>query len=81
MECRHLPVPPRRPHSFNGAAGAESLAACRRALADAANDLTFTMLGEAYAQAPSVSFDYAIAEKASNLVCVPLETSWSDFGS
>jgi mannose-1-phosphate guanylyltransferase / mannose-6-phosphate isomerase len=38
-------------------------------------------LGEAYARAPSISFDYAIAEKASNLVCVPLDTPWSDIGS
>ena len=50
----------------------EILAACRLALAGATSDLTFTILGDAYAQAPSISLDYAIAEKASNLACVPL---------
>lgn len=57
------------------------LAACRLALAGAASDLTFTILGEAYAQAPSISIDYAIAEKAPKMACVPLATPWSDIGS
>jgi mannose-1-phosphate guanylyltransferase/mannose-6-phosphate isomerase len=30
---------------------------------------------------PSISLDYAIMEKAHNIVCVPLSTSWSDVGS
>ncbi len=59
----------------------EILAACRLAVAGAKSDLTFTILGDAYAQAPSISLDYAIAEKASNLACVPLHTAWSDVGS
>ena len=33
------------------------------------------------AQAPSISIDYAIAEKAANMSCVPLHTAWSDIGS
>ena len=57
------------------------LAACRRALDGAAQDLTFRILGEAYAQAPAISLDYAIVEKAANIACVPLTTSWSDVGS
>ncbi len=57
------------------------LAACRLALAGAVEDLTFKLLGEAYGQAPSISLDYAIAEKAPRMACVPLATSWSDVGS
>ena len=59
----------------------EILAACRAALAGATEDMNFTVLGDAYAKAPSISLDYAIAEKAANLRCVPLTTSWSDVGS
>jgi len=59
----------------------EILAACRAALAGATEDMNFTVLGEAYAKAPSISLDYAIAEKAGNLRCVPLGTAWSDVGS
>jgi len=59
----------------------EIIAACRMALAGAVSDLTFTILGDAYAQAPSISIDYAIAEKAAKMACVPLATPWSDIGS
>lgn len=59
----------------------EILAACRRALNDATKDLGFRQLGESYREAPSISLDYAIMEKASDIVCVPLSTSWSDLGS
>jgi mannose-1-phosphate guanylyltransferase / mannose-6-phosphate isomerase len=59
----------------------EILAACRRALDDAVEDLDFLVLGAAYAQAPAISLDYAVAEKAGNLACVPLEAPWSDVGS
>ena len=38
-------------------------------------------LGKSYERAPSISLDYAIMEKARNIVCVPLATSWSDVGS
>jgi mannose-1-phosphate guanylyltransferase/mannose-6-phosphate isomerase len=57
------------------------LAACRAALASATDDMNFKVLGEAYSKAPSISLDYAIAEKAANLRCVPLDTAWSDVGS
>ena len=43
--------------------------------------MNFKVLGDAYAQAPAISLDYAIAEKATNLRCVPLATAWSDVGS
>ena len=59
----------------------EVLAACRSALAGAKQDLKFTVLGDAYSKAPAISLDYAIAEKAANLRCVPLGTAWSDVGS
>jgi mannose-1-phosphate guanylyltransferase/mannose-6-phosphate isomerase len=57
------------------------LAACRRALNESVMDLEFRSLGESYVQAPSISLDYAILEKADNVVCVPLTTGWSDVGS
>lgn len=57
------------------------VSACRGALATLTEDLNFKVLGGAYAQAPAISLDYAIAEKASNLRCVPLGTAWSDVGS
>ena len=59
----------------------EILSACRKALNEATTDLGFRQLGDSYARAPSISFDYAIMEKASDITCVPLSTSWSDVGS
>jgi mannose-1-phosphate guanylyltransferase/mannose-6-phosphate isomerase len=59
----------------------EILHACRRALDDVTEDLDFVRLGAAYAEAPSMSLDYAIVEKVEVLRCVPLTTSWSDVGS
>jgi mannose-1-phosphate guanylyltransferase/mannose-6-phosphate isomerase len=57
------------------------LEACRTSLDAATEDLTFRVLNGAYAQAPAISLDYAVAEKAGNMRCVPLKTSWSDVGS
>jgi mannose-1-phosphate guanylyltransferase/mannose-6-phosphate isomerase len=57
------------------------LDAARKSLDMATEDLTFGVLGEAYREAPSISLDYAVAEKASNLACVKLDTPWSDVGS
>jgi mannose-1-phosphate guanylyltransferase/mannose-1-phosphate guanylyltransferase/mannose-6-phosphate isomerase len=59
----------------------EIVRACRRALDDAIEDLGFVVLGNAYAEAPEISLDYAVAEKANNLRCVKLDTRWSDVGS
>ena len=59
----------------------EILTPCRQALNEAVNDLGFRHLGKSYSQAPSISLDYAIMEKADNIVCVPLSTTWSDVGS
>jgi mannose-1-phosphate guanylyltransferase len=57
------------------------LESCRKSLAEATEDLGFRVLNESYSDAPAISLDYAIAEKAENLICVPLTTSWSDVGS
>jgi len=54
---------------------------CRRSLTEANEDLGFVRLSRSYKEAPSISLDHAVAEKADNLVCVPLNTSWSDVGS
>ena len=59
----------------------EILVACRLALNEATKDLGFRQLGKSYQRAPSISLDYAIMEKARDIVCVPLSTSWSDVGS
>jgi len=59
----------------------EILAVCRRALNEAVKDLDFRILGKTYAQASAISLDHAIAEKADKIVCVPLNTPWSDVGS
>ncbi|MCA8882285.1 MAG: mannose-1-phosphate guanylyltransferase/mannose-6-phosphate isomerase, partial [Rhodobacteraceae bacterium] len=58
------------------------LAACRRAVERAEPDLDFLRLeAEAFAAAPEDSLDYAIMEKARDVVTVPLECGWSDLGS
>ena len=49
------------------------LETCRRSLAEATEDLGFLRLSDAYNDAPSISLDYAVAEKADNLRCVPLD--------
>ncbi len=54
---------------------------CEKALADAEDDIGFTRLGAAYADATSKSIDYAIMEKASGIVTVPVAAGWSDLGS
>lgn len=35
---------------------------------------------ESFAKSPNVSIDYAVMEKSDNVVCVPLDASWSDVG-
>jgi mannose-1-phosphate guanylyltransferase/mannose-6-phosphate isomerase len=57
------------------------LEASRRSLHAAKEDLGFLRLNGAYEKAPTISLDYAIAEKADNIRCVPLDTPWSDVGS
>ncbi|HSF24851.1 MAG TPA: mannose-1-phosphate guanylyltransferase/mannose-6-phosphate isomerase [Blastocatellia bacterium] len=57
------------------------LEGCQSSLAEVRTDLGFRVLNGAYSSVPCISLDYAIAEKADNLMCVPLATSWSDVGS
>jgi len=45
-------------------------------------DLDFTRLDEqAFAELDSISIDYAIMEKASNVACAPIAPDWDDLGS
>ncbi|WP_244266921.1 mannose-1-phosphate guanylyltransferase/mannose-6-phosphate isomerase [Polycladidibacter stylochi] len=45
-------------------------------------DLDFQRLDlDAFTACPSISFDYAIMEKAQNIACVPMDPNWSDLGA
>ena len=47
----------------------------------AVRDLDFIRVDkESFAVAPNISIDYALMEKSSNVVCVPLNAGWSDVG-
>lgn len=54
----------------------------RQALAERKTDLDFIRLGvEAFAAAPSISIDYAVAERTRRAAVVPADLGWSDVGS
>lgn len=56
--------------------------ACRRAIEDGGEDLDFFRLdGAGFAQAPSISIDYAVMEKTQVGAVVPADMGWSDIGS
>jgi mannose-1-phosphate guanylyltransferase/mannose-1-phosphate guanylyltransferase/mannose-6-phosphate isomerase len=58
------------------------LIAVRAAMQARTTDLDFIRLGtEAFAAAPDISIDYAIAEKTDKAVVVPAAIGWSDVGS
>lgn len=58
------------------------LAACRDALTKAKRDADFVRLdADAFTACPSDSIDYAIMEKTTDAVVVPLDAGWSDVGS
>jgi len=57
------------------------VAPCRAAIAAGETDLGFFRLGADYAAAESISIDYAVLEKAGDVVAVPLDAGWSDLGS
>ena len=60
----------------------EILAACRKALAGGQQDMHFTRVdAEAFAACPENSIDYAVMEKTTDAVMVPLDAGWSDIGS
>lgn len=57
-------------------------AATTRAMAEAALDGAFVRpSAEAFAQAPSISIDYAVMERTSRARVVPVDMAWSDVGS
>jgi len=54
----------------------------RRAVAERRGDLDFLRLSEdAFAAAPSISLDYAVAEHTTHAAVVPADIGWSDVGS
>jgi mannose-1-phosphate guanylyltransferase/mannose-6-phosphate isomerase len=56
--------------------------ACAHAYTGARRDLDFTRLpAKEFGECPSDSFDYAVMEKTSLGVVVPLDAQWSDVGS
>ena len=58
------------------------LHAVRRAVAERQTDLDFIRLGvEAFTASPSISLDYAVAERTSRAAVVPADIGWSDVGS
>ncbi len=60
----------------------EVLAAAQAAIAARRADLDFIRLDEAaFAAAPDISIDYAIAEKTAKAAVVPAAIGWSDVGS
>jgi mannose-1-phosphate guanylyltransferase/mannose-6-phosphate isomerase len=58
------------------------LHAVRRAVAERTTDLDFIRLGvDAFTACPSISLDYAVAERTSRAAVVPADIGWSDVGS
>jgi mannose-1-phosphate guanylyltransferase / mannose-6-phosphate isomerase len=56
--------------------------ACKTAFAGAKTDLDFTRIdSKVFEACPSDSIDYAVMEKTSDAVVVPLDAGWSDVGS
>jgi mannose-1-phosphate guanylyltransferase / mannose-6-phosphate isomerase len=60
----------------------EIAAACEAAFRGARSDLDFTRIdAQAFDRSPGDSIDYAVMEKTSEAVVVPLDAGWSDVGS
>jgi mannose-1-phosphate guanylyltransferase / mannose-6-phosphate isomerase len=60
----------------------EVLLAIRQAVADRTADTDFIRLGAAaFIACPSISFDYAVAERTNRCAVVPTDLGWSDVGS
>ncbi len=60
----------------------EILTACKKCMETATKDLDFIRIDEElFKQCPSESIDYAVMEKTSDAVVVPLDANWSDIGS
>ncbi len=57
-------------------------AACQAALAHTSSDLDFVRVdAAAFAACPDDSIDYAVMEKTTDAVVVPLDAGWNDIGS
>lgn len=55
---------------------------CQKAMIAAKRDMDFIRVGiEEFKQCPSDSIDYAVMEKVSNAVVIPVDIGWSDVGS
>ena len=60
----------------------EIIASVNKAVKNSTADLDFIRLEkQAFEVCPSISIDYALMEKSSNIVVIPLEAGWSDVGS
>jgi len=60
----------------------EILSKVRSSVENAIHDLDFIRLEEkTFALSPNISIDYALMEKSSNVVVVPMDARWSDVGS
>ena len=60
----------------------EMVSACKAALEKSVTDLDFIRIdADAFEQSPSDSIDYAVMEKTSKAMVVPLDAGWSDVGS
>ena len=56
--------------------------ACRSSIAEMKTDLDFVRIdSEKFKECPEDSIDYAVMEKTSDAVVVPLDAGWSDIGS
>lgn len=60
----------------------EILSSCELALQNSLSDLDFTRINaEIFEACPENSIDYAVMEKANNVLVVPMDAGWSDVGS
>lgn len=60
----------------------EILTACQQALQTESHDFDFTRIqAEAFAACPNISVDYAVMEKTTDAVVVPLDAGWNDVGA
>ncbi|GBQ21555.1 mannose-1-phosphate guanylyltransferase/mannose-6-phosphate isomerase [Tanticharoenia sakaeratensis] len=58
------------------------VAACTEAVAHRVRDLVFERLDPAaFAKAPNISIDYAVAERTAHAAVIPADLGWSDVGS
>ena len=56
------------------------LAGTRSAMSDKAEHNCIRLNAEAFSETPSISIDYAVMEKATNVKTVPVSMGWSDVG-